>query len=141
MVPCAPWRRAPWPDVLQAILYGMLGRRLRLALTVLAITFGVMLAVTLTIGNLTANDIAGCADALPDCALPQNFPVLGAGSSWGSNGTVILRLRIAEIHKDAITEILRYVASLLFNGFRTYLLVGNHHVEEFFRIKCFRKSS
>ena len=50
-----------------------------------------LLGIDFGVNGLTANDIAGCADALPDCALPQNFPVLGAGSSWGSNGTVILQ--------------------------------------------------
>ena len=48
-----------------------------------------LLGIDFAVNGVSPNDIAGCADGLPDCAAPQNFPVLGAGSSWGSAGVTL----------------------------------------------------
>jgi len=55
-----------------------------------SLTSPAVLGIDVGVNGVSANDVSGCADGFPDCAAPQNFPVLGAGSSWGSNGAVTL---------------------------------------------------
>jgi 3-dehydroshikimate dehydratase len=38
--------------------------------------------------GVTPNDVSGCADGLPDCTAPQNFPVLSSTSAWNADGTL-----------------------------------------------------
>ena len=50
-----------------------------------------LLGIDLGVDGVTPNDLAAsCADGFPDCDTTQNFPVLGAGSSWQPNGRVTL---------------------------------------------------
>ena len=48
-----------------------------------------LLGIDYGTNGVTPNDVTGCADGLPDCAPPQNFPVLSAGSNWGSTGVTL----------------------------------------------------
>jgi titin len=46
-----------------------------------------LLGIDFGINGVTPNDLAvNCADGLPDCTPPQNFPVLSTGSTWNSSG-------------------------------------------------------
>lgn len=50
-----------------------------------------LLGIDVGVNGTTPNDLAAsCADGFPDCNTIQNFPVLGAGSSWQPSGTVTL---------------------------------------------------
>jgi 3-dehydroshikimate dehydratase len=55
----------------------------------MSLTSPALLGIDFGVNGVTPNDITGCADGLPDCAPPQNFPVLSATSSWGSAGAAL----------------------------------------------------
>lgn len=56
----------------------------------MSLTSPAVLGIDYGLNGVTPNDIAGCVDGLPDCAAPQNFPVLSAGSSWGAPGVTLI---------------------------------------------------